>query len=49
MSLQYEDLYVTDPLALHYIIVKDQYIYEETSAFITYVPTNSVADASNEP
>ncbi|OCB87793.1 cytochrome P450 [Sanghuangporus baumii] len=35
MAFGYEDLYVTDPLALHYIIVKDQYIYEETSAFIT--------------
>ncbi|KJA19451.1 hypothetical protein HYPSUDRAFT_69198 [Hypholoma sublateritium FD-334 SS-4] len=27
-------LYVFDPKALHHIIVKDQYIYEETSAFI---------------
>ncbi|KAL5525734.1 hypothetical protein ACEPAG_7071 [Sanghuangporus baumii] len=30
-----EELYITDPLALHHIIVKDQYIYEETSMFIT--------------
>ncbi|TDL20047.1 cytochrome P450 [Rickenella mellea] len=30
-----EQLYVSDPLALHHIVVKDQYIYEETSAFIT--------------
>ncbi|KAF9474249.1 cytochrome P450 [Pholiota conissans] len=27
-------LYVFDPKAMHHIIVKDQYIYEETSAFI---------------
>ncbi|KAF8199601.1 cytochrome P450 [Pholiota molesta] len=27
-------LYVFDPKALHHIVVKDQYIYEETSAFI---------------
>ncbi|KAI5118019.1 hypothetical protein M0805_003456 [Coniferiporia weirii] len=31
-----EQLYVTDPLALHHIVVKDQYIYEETSAFIRH-------------
>ncbi|KAA1468090.1 cytochrome P450 [Dentipellis sp. KUC8613] len=28
-------LYVSDPRAIHNIIVKDQYIYEETSDFIT--------------
>ncbi|KAF9533506.1 cytochrome P450 [Crepidotus variabilis] len=27
-------LYVSDPLALHHIVVKDQHIYEETSGFI---------------
>lgn len=27
-------LYVFDPKALHHIVVKDQYVYEETSAFI---------------
>lgn len=27
-------LYVFDPKALHHIVIKDQYIYEETSAFI---------------
>ncbi|KAL5524316.1 hypothetical protein ACEPAF_9456 [Sanghuangporus sanghuang] len=27
-------LYVSDPLALHYICVKDQYIYEETDVFL---------------
>jgi len=27
-------LYVFDPKAMHHIIVKDQYVYEETSAFI---------------
>ncbi|KDR76351.1 hypothetical protein GALMADRAFT_67729, partial [Galerina marginata CBS 339.88] len=27
-------LYVFDPKALHHIIVKDQYVYEETSSFI---------------
>ncbi|KAI5121363.1 hypothetical protein M0805_000671 [Coniferiporia weirii] len=29
-----EQLYVTDPLALHHIVVKEQYTYEETSMFI---------------
>lgn len=37
-NLQNEMLYVFDPLALHHIIVKDQYIYEETSSFIEYAP-----------
>jgi cytochrome P450 len=27
-------LYVFDPKALHHIVVKDQYIYEETTSFI---------------
>ncbi|KIJ98230.1 hypothetical protein K443DRAFT_104277 [Laccaria amethystina LaAM-08-1] len=27
-------LYVSDPKALHHVLIKDQYIYEETSAFI---------------
>lgn len=30
-----EQLFVSDPLALHHITVKDQYVYEETSMFIT--------------
>ncbi len=30
-------LYVFDPTALHNIIVKDQYIYEEAAFFIQYV------------
>ncbi|KAH8109751.1 cytochrome P450 [Phellopilus nigrolimitatus] len=34
-----EQLYVTDPLALHHIVVKDQYIYEESSS---YISTNSL-------
>lgn len=29
-----EQVYVTDAKALHHIVVKDQYIYEETSMFI---------------
>ncbi|KAI5121967.1 hypothetical protein M0805_002037 [Coniferiporia weirii] len=29
-----EQLYVSDPLALHYILVKDQYAYEETDEII---------------
>ncbi|EDR02322.1 uncharacterized protein LACBIDRAFT_309740 [Laccaria bicolor S238N-H82] len=29
-----KQLYVFDPKALHHILVKDQYVYEETSAFI---------------
>ncbi|KAI5121966.1 hypothetical protein M0805_002036 [Coniferiporia weirii] len=30
-----EQLYVSDPMALHYILVKDQYAYEETDVVIT--------------
>lgn len=37
-SLQDEQLYVSDPLALHHIIIKDQYAYEETAMFLTCVP-----------
>lgn len=33
---QTEELYVTDPRALHHIVVKDQYVYEETASFITW-------------
>ncbi|THH08982.1 hypothetical protein EW145_g2338 [Phellinidium pouzarii] len=35
MILGDEQLFITDPLALHYITVKDQYIYEETDMFIS--------------
>lgn len=35
--LKDEQLYVWDPLAIHHIIVKDQYVYEETDMFIAYV------------
>ena len=34
-GLQDEQLYVSDPLALHHIVVKDQYAYEETDMFTT--------------
>ncbi|KAL5482360.1 hypothetical protein ACEPAI_8954 [Sanghuangporus weigelae] len=34
MMLGKDDLYISDPLALHHILVKDQYIYEETSSFL---------------
>ncbi|KAL5482361.1 hypothetical protein ACEPAI_8955 [Sanghuangporus weigelae] len=34
MSLRKDNLYIFDPLALHHILIKDQYIYEETSAFL---------------
>lgn len=30
-------LFVFDPVALHNIIVKDQYVYEEAAWFIRYV------------
>lgn len=30
-------LYVYDPKALHHIVVKDQYTYEETPLFLKYV------------
>jgi len=29
-------LYISDPQAIHHILVKDQYIFEETSSFIAY-------------
>ena len=32
---QDKQLYVFDPKALHHIVVKDQYIYEETKVFIS--------------
>ena len=34
--LQHRMLYVFDPTAMHNIIVKDQYIYEEAAFFIQY-------------
>ena len=34
---QHRMLYVFDPTALHSVIVKDQYIYEEAAFFIKYV------------
>lgn len=34
---QDEQLYVTDPLALHHITVKDQYTYDETDFFYASV------------
>ncbi len=34
---QDEQLYITDPRALHHICVKDQYAYEEASATLVYV------------
>ena len=30
-------LYIFDPLALHHIFVKNQYIYEESDVFISLV------------
>ncbi|EDR05441.1 uncharacterized protein LACBIDRAFT_329726 [Laccaria bicolor S238N-H82] len=33
-SPKQKQLYVFDPKALHHILVKDQYVYEETSVFI---------------
>ena len=35
-------VYVFDPKALHNIVVKDQYIYEETPVFLTAVFKNVV-------
>lgn len=32
--LKDEEVYTFDPLALHHILVKDQYIFEETTSFI---------------
>ncbi len=37
IDLQDERLYTIDPLALHHIFVKHQYIYEETPMFLTRV------------
>ena len=36
-SLQRDQLYTFDPLALHHIFVKNQYVYEETEVFLLYV------------
>lgn len=30
-------LYISDPRALHSILVKDQYVFEETAQFLEYV------------
>lgn len=35
-------LYISDPKALHNILIKDQYVFEETSGFIVYVIPASV-------
>jgi hypothetical protein len=35
-SLQ-EEIYVSDPLALYHILVKDQHIFEEPGSFISLV------------
>lgn len=32
--LQEQQLTVADPLALHHILVKEQYVYEETEPFL---------------
>ncbi|KAH8115673.1 cytochrome P450, partial [Phellopilus nigrolimitatus] len=37
MMLGDEQLYVSDPLALHHILVKDQYVFEETDPFLMRV------------
>ncbi|KAH8115665.1 cytochrome P450 [Phellopilus nigrolimitatus] len=34
MMLGDEQLFVSDPLALHHILVKDQYVFEETETFL---------------
>lgn len=34
---QRREIYVSDPKALHHIIIKEQDIYEETDEFIQYV------------
>ncbi|TFK40021.1 cytochrome P450 [Crucibulum laeve] len=31
-----DQLYICDPKAMHHIIVKDQYVYEETSSFFSF-------------
>ncbi|KAG6373384.1 cytochrome P450 [Boletus reticuloceps] len=36
-----QQLYISDPLALHHIVVKDQHIYTETDMFIMYVPAST--------
>jgi hypothetical protein len=39
MTFEKERLLLTfDPKALHHILVKDQYIYEESTGFVTFVP-----------
>lgn len=36
VSSKAEQLYVSDPRALHHILVKDQYTYQETGMFLAY-------------
>lgn len=35
--MQDEQVYLSDPHALYTVVVKDQYVFEETSMFIQYV------------
>jgi hypothetical protein len=51
--MQDEQLYITDPKALHHILVKDQQIFEETSGFVAYemislVPIHPTERAQSE-
>lgn len=32
-----EHVYISDPRALHHVVVKDQYVFEETSMFLESV------------
>ncbi|KAF5382135.1 hypothetical protein D9615_004306 [Tricholomella constricta] len=40
-------LYIYDPKAVHHILVKDQYVYEETTAFLAYVGLLSLVPYDN--
>lgn len=42
-----EQLFVLDPLALHHIVVKDQYVYEETDSFIVCVLSHELLRSSD--
>jgi hypothetical protein len=42
-ALQDQQLYISDPLALHHILVEDQDVFEETSGFITFVTSTSIS------
>lgn len=42
-------IYTYDPKAMHHVLVKDQDLYDETSAFIAYAPCARIPIRLNKP